>query len=67
LGTVGLDCQLGGFAADPPTASGAFSHSSHDQVVQAMASFDGGGADSLNAVALGLDPSQQPLLTTQFG
>jgi hypothetical protein len=45
LGTVGLDWQLGGFAADPPTDD-----ASVGQLVQAMAGFDGGSgpADSLN-------------------
>jgi hypothetical protein len=28
LGSVGLDWQLGGFAADPPTVSGAFANMS---------------------------------------
>jgi FG-GAP-like repeat len=66
LGTVGLDWQLGGFAADPPTASGAFAGGATDQLVQAMAGFGGGSgaAHDLNAVALGSDTSQQPLLTT---
>ena len=53
-GSVGLDWQLGGFAADPPTS----------QLVQAMAGFGGGAADDLNAAALSADTSQQPLLTT---
>jgi hypothetical protein len=58
LGTVGLEWQLGGFAADPPTGSTS-------QLVQAMASFGGGGsvADTSNAVPLGSDISQQSLLT----
>jgi len=30
LGQVGLDWQLGGFAADPPTLSGAFADTSND-------------------------------------
>jgi hypothetical protein len=34
------------------------------KLVQAMAGFGGGSADSLNALALGPDTSQQPLLTT---
>src|SRR5436190_22084786 len=50
LGTVGLDWQLGGFAADPPTPSGAFADGSNDQLVQAMAGFGGGAADSSSAV-----------------
>jgi hypothetical protein len=64
LGTVGLDWQLGGFAADPPTAS--MTSDSTAQLVQAMAGFGGssGAADSLNAVAVGPDTSQQTLLTT---
>jgi hypothetical protein len=34
------------------------------QLAQAMAGFGGSGAaESLNTVALGSDPSQQPLLT----
>jgi hypothetical protein len=63
LGAVGLDFQVGGFAADPPTASMG---DSGVQLVQAMAGFGGGSgaADGLNTVALGSDTSQQPLLTT---
>jgi hypothetical protein len=66
LGTVGLDWQLGGFAVDPPTLSGAFADLSNDQLVQAMAGFGGSGAaDGLNAVD---DTAQQQLLTTpQYG
>jgi len=65
LGQVGLDWQLGGFAANAPTAStGSMANSSQAaQLVQAMAGFGGGGAaESLNT-ALGSDTSQQPLLT----
>jgi hypothetical protein len=62
LGQVGLDWQLGGFAADPPTLPGAFTDVSNDQLVQAMAGFNGGSgtADGLNAVD---DTAQQQLLT----
>src|SRR5204863_6773590 len=65
LGTVGLDWSVGGFAADPPTASGTFTDISNDQLVQAIAGFGGGGAaESMNASAFGSDVSQQALLTT---
>jgi hypothetical protein len=69
LGAVGMDWQLGGFAADPPTGSmGSFDgqFGSTSQLVQAMAGFGGGSgaADSLNSVSLGADTSQQALLTT---
>jgi hypothetical protein len=65
LGTVGLDWSVGGFAADAPTASGAFGNASNDQLVQAMAGFEGGGAaENLDAAAFGSDMSQQALLTT---
>jgi hypothetical protein len=66
LGAVGLDWQLGGFAANAPGAAMGSSDGSTSQLVQAMAGFDGGGGatDSLNAVPLGADTSQQPLLTT---
>jgi hypothetical protein len=59
LGAVGLDWQLGGFAADPPT--GSVGDSSVSQLVQAMAGFGGGSdaAESLKTVALGADTSQQ--------
>jgi len=42
-----------------------FSDISNDQLVQAMANFDGGGSagDSLNS-SVGADTSQQTLLTT---
>jgi hypothetical protein len=43
LGQVGLDWQLGGFAADPPTGSAGDS-SQAAQLVQAMAGFGGGKA-----------------------
>src|SRR5262249_560081 len=42
LGTVGLDWQLGGLATDPPSGPGAIADMSNDQLVQAMAGFDGG-------------------------
>ena len=66
LGAVGLDWQLGGFAADPPSGSMGASDSSTSQLVQAMAGFGGGGgaAESLNTAPLGADTSQQTLLTT---
>jgi len=58
LGTVGLDWSVGGFAVDPPTDD-----PSVGQLVQAMAGFGGGAADSSNAAPIGADTSQQPLLT----
>jgi hypothetical protein len=67
LGAVGTDWQLGGFAAVASSASSAAMGGSSQaaQLVQAMASFGGGGAaDGLNVAALGTDTSQQPLLTT---
>jgi hypothetical protein len=66
LGQIGLDWQVGGFAADPPTASGAFADAANDHLVQAMAGFGGGSGagDSLNGALLGTDTSQQTLLTT---
>jgi hypothetical protein len=65
LGTVGLDWQLGGFAADPPSGSTGDS-SQAAQLTQAMAGFTGsnGVGESLNPAPLGADTSQQPLLTT---
>src|SRR6516225_6970316 len=56
LGSVGLDWQLGGFAADPPTGSMGSSGST-SQLVQAMAGFGGGAAESLNTVPLSADTS----------
>jgi hypothetical protein len=66
LGAVGLDWQLGGFAADPPTASMGSSDGSTSQLVQAMAGFGGGNGtdESLNTAPLTAETSQQPLLTT---
>jgi hypothetical protein len=66
LGAVGLDWQLGGFATDPPTASGTFTDMSNGQLVQAMAGFggDNGAADGLNPAPLSADTSQQTFLTT---
>jgi hypothetical protein len=66
LGQVGLDWQLGGFAADPPSAStGSIDTSSQvSQLTQAMAGFGGcGAADNSNAAILGPDTSQQQFLT----
>jgi len=62
LGTVGLDWQLGGFAADPPT-----DNLSAGQLVQAMAGFGGGSgaAESLTSVPLAADTSQPLLMTPQ--
>jgi len=53
LGAVGLDWQLGGFAADPPTGSMGSSGST-SQLVQALAGFVGGGgaADMSNTALL---------------
>ena len=64
LGAVGLDWQLGGFAANPPTPSGAFADASKGQLVQAMAGFGDNGAGASDAVSLGADTSQQTFLTT---
>jgi hypothetical protein len=68
LGAVGLDWQLGGFAANSPTASGAAmdsSDNSSSQLVQAIAGFGGGSAgDGSNAGVINADTSQQTLLTS---
>ncbi|HET7019491.1 MAG TPA: chitinase [Xanthobacteraceae bacterium] len=66
LGQVGLEWQLGGFAADASTPSMGSSDGSTSQLVQAMASFGGGGgaADGSNTVLPSADTQQQPLLTT---
>jgi hypothetical protein len=63
LGSVGLEWQLGGFAADPATGSTGSSGST-SQLVQAMAGFGGGAADISTTVPLGADTSQQQFLTT---
>jgi hypothetical protein len=66
LGSVGLDWQLGGFAADAPGGSSAAMGASEvGQLVQAMASFGAGSGagDGLNALSLAQDSSQQALLT----
>jgi hypothetical protein len=65
LGSVGLEFQLGGFAADPPTGATGNLDGSTSQLVQAMASFGGDSAAApLSTAPLGADTSQQPLLTT---
>ena len=62
LGAVGLNFQVGGFAADPPTENAG----DVGQLVQAMASFGGSGAEeSLNAAPLGTETSQQLLTMPQ--
>jgi hypothetical protein len=63
-GSVGLDWQLGGFAADPPTGSMGSSDGSTSQLVQVMAGFGGGAADTSAAAPLSADTSQQTFLTT---
>jgi hypothetical protein len=69
LGSVGLDWQLGGFAATgpvPPPRSEDSSEAmdgSTAQLVQAMAGFGGGAADISTTVPLGADASQQTFLT----
>src|SRR6516165_10163403 len=59
LGAVGLNFQVGGFAANPATASTGGAGSTA-QLVQAMAAFGGGdgAADGLNIAPLGADASQ---------
>jgi hypothetical protein len=64
LGQVGLDWQLGGFAADPPTGSMGSSDGSTSQLVQAMAGFDGDVGDDRDSIFLGDDTSQ--LTTPQY-
>jgi hypothetical protein len=66
LGQVGLDWQLGGFAADLRTSSMGSSGGSTSQLVQAMAGFGGGSGagERLNTAPLGADTSQQTFLTT---
>jgi hypothetical protein len=58
LGKVGLEWQVVGFAADPAGASTA-------QLVQAMASFGGGGgaAEVLTVSFVNADTPQQALIT----
>jgi hypothetical protein len=66
LGTVGREWQLGGLAADPPAgAMGGADNSpgSTAQLVQAMAGFGGGAADTSNHVPFGAQTSQQQFLT----
>ena len=68
LGQIGLDWQLGGFAADPPTGATGSSDdqpAANAQLLQAMAGFGGDNATApLNTAPLGADTSQQSLLTT---
>ena len=63
LGAVGLDWQVGGFAADPPTGSMGGADSTF-QLVQTMAGFGGGAADTSETAPFETETSQQPLLTT---
>ena len=65
LGSVGLDWQVGGFAADPPSGSMGSSGST-SQLVQAMVGFGGGSgaSESLNTASLSAETSHQTLLTT---
>ena len=59
LGQVGSDWTVGGFA---PLSSMA-SMGSNSQLVQAMAGFGGGAADTSNTVPLGAETSQHTFLT----
>ena len=64
LGQVGLDWQLGGLAADPPTGAMGNSDASTSQLVQAIAGFGGdGSAGSLDAGAFATDASQPSFLS----
>src|SRR5262249_7739147 len=63
LGTVGLDWQLGSIAVDPPTDN----FGDVGSLVQAMAGFGGGAADTSNAAPIDTETSQQTLLTTPQG
>ena len=63
LGAVGLDWQLGGFAADPSLAS-IGSSGSTAQLVQAMAGFGGSSADISKTATFGAEAPQQALLAT---
>ena len=64
LGTIGLNFQVAGFAADSPAGSMGSADGSTPQLVQAMAGFGSGGADTSNIAPFGADTSQQTLLTT---
>jgi hypothetical protein len=67
MGAVGLNWEVGGIASDSLGASaGTMDDSQASQLVQAMASFDGGSgaADGLNPGFVNADTSQQPLLMT---
>jgi len=68
LGAVGVNWQLGGFAAavpiPPQEVPSAAMDASTSQLVQAMAGFGGSGAAISNTAPLGAETSQQPLLTT---
>jgi hypothetical protein len=61
LRTVGLDWQLGGFAADPPSASnGSMDRANQpSQFVQAMAGFGGGNGPAENSAILPLAGGNQ--------
>jgi len=55
--------QLGGFAADRLMAPAGGSDGSTSQLVQAMAGFGGGAADTSATAPLSADTSQQTFLT----
>jgi hypothetical protein len=64
MGAVGAPWVVDGIAADPPTGSMGSSDASTSQLVQAMAGFGGGAADTSATASLSADTSQQMLLTT---
>jgi hypothetical protein len=69
MSAVGTDWQFNGIAGHTAGVASGSSDSqltdSTSQLVQAMAGFSGGSGavDSLNAVSISADPSQQQLLT----
>jgi hypothetical protein len=63
LGQVGLDWTVAGFAPFSSTGSTSVATDSTSQLVQAMAGFGGGAADTSNTIPVGAEASQQLLLT----
>jgi hypothetical protein len=64
MGQIATDWQLGGFAAESSASAASMGDSSQvAQLVQSMAGFGIGAAESFNAVPLAADASQQMLLT----
>jgi hypothetical protein len=65
MGQIAMDWQLGGLAANASASAASTSDATQvSQLVQGIAGFGGGAAESFNSAPLGADASQQMFLTS---